>query len=206
MSVGSSTSGAMSFVAVEVGAAIDAGQANKQPPRPTFRRRCRFSNWHHRVAVRAPMGRSVPLFKTSAETRFLAARITLVVAGLIHAAEGLGRCAAVIAVDARMGQCLGPVRFVDSSHLFLNRYCQMFCAGILVRALRIAADQDRLLLHQPSLGVAFAGLVDAAGRAAQQRRADPSSVINCNLQILVQHEALSRTLGVKAVPQQHGKA
>src|ERR1041385_8679776 len=119
--LGESASRTMNFVAVEIGSAIGAGQANEQPPQPTFRRRRRFSNWHHRVAVRAPMGRSVPLFKTSAETRFLAARIALVVAGLIHADEGLGRCAAVIAVDARMGQCLGPVRFVDSSHLFLNR-------------------------------------------------------------------------------------
>src|SRR5437867_4471955 len=86
------------------------------------------------------------------------------------------------------------------------RYCQMFYAGIFVRSLRIAADQGRLLLHQPSLGVAFAGLVDTVGRVAQQRRADSSSVINCKLQILVQHQARSRTLRVKAVPQHHGKA
>jgi hypothetical protein len=43
-SLGDLASRAMSFGAVEVGAAIAAGEANEQPPRPTSRRWCRFSS------------------------------------------------------------------------------------------------------------------------------------------------------------------
>jgi hypothetical protein len=42
--LGKFASRAMSFVAVEVGSAIAAGQANEQPPRPTFGRWRRFSS------------------------------------------------------------------------------------------------------------------------------------------------------------------
>ena len=125
---------------------------------------------------------------------------------LIHAGEGFGHGADAIAVDDRAGPELQG-RSVCRFFAFVPTisYCQMFYAGIFVRSLRIATDQGRLLLHQPSLGVAFAGLVDAVSRVAQQRRADSSSVINCKLQILVQHQARSRTLRVKAVPHHHGK-